>query len=300
VVDIKMKAISLKTAFLIIFLLTSVAAAYPSDVKAAGIIQVGMALDGSTSITSSDWTIILDGVASALENNVPHDGTVELTVVQFSSGLSETHGSFSFKAKTEVAPTVITAGNFASVATAIQNIVQGKGSTPMADGVWVAWLDMSGSQNFQTASKQVINIATDGVPNQRWSDTNLRTPAGTSPSDVTDARNAAVTAGLEELDAEGIGSGVDVNYLRDSVVWPQPGTIAPPFNAGWVQQVADAASFKSAIGHKFEIISAPRATLPVAGVVMSVDKFGILGPYLALLGLMAVLSTVIMVKKRRD
>ena len=293
-----MKAISLKTAILIIFLLTSMAATYPSEVKAAGIVQVGMALDGSGSISSGDWTLILNGVATAIENNVPHDGTVELTIVQFSSGLSETHGSFSFMAKTEVPPTVITAGNFASVATAIRSIVQDGGSTPMADGVWVAWLDMSGSQNFRTASKQVINLATDGVPNERWSDTNLRNPAGSSSSDVTDARNADVAAGLDELDVEGIGPGVVVNYLRDSVVWPQPGTIAPPFNAGWVQLAADAAAFSSAIGHKFEIIT--KVTNPVAGVVMSVDKFGILGPYLALLGLMAVLSTVLVVKKRRD
>jgi len=293
-----MKAISLKTVILIIFLLTSVAATYPSEVKAAVTVQVGMVLDGSGSISSSDWTTIVNGIASAVENNVPHDGTVELTVVQFSTGLSETHGSFSFMARTEVAPTVITGSNFATVATTIRNIAQDGGRTPMADGVWVAWLDMSGSQNFRTASKQVINVATDGEPNERWSDTNLRTPAGTSSSDVTDARNAAVTAGLDELDAEGIGTGVNVNYLRDSVVWPQPGTIAPPFNAGWVQQVADAAAFAAAIGHKFEIIS--KTTLPVAGVVMSVDKFGILGPYLGLLGLMAVLSAVIMVKKRRN
>jgi len=154
VVDIKMKAISLKTAFLIIFLLTSIAATYPSEVKAAGIIQVGMALDGSDSIISSDWTIILDGVATAIENNVPHDGSVELTVVQFSSGLSETHGSFSFMARTEVPPTVITAGNFASIATTIRSIVQDEGRTPMADGVWVAWLECLVPRTFgQQASK---------------------------------------------------------------------------------------------------------------------------------------------------
>ena len=157
---------------------------------------------------------------------------------------------------------------------------------------------MSGSPNFRTASKQIINLATDGVPNERWSDTNLRNPVGNPSSDVTDARNAAVTAGLEELDAEGIGPGVVASYLRDSVVWPQPGTIAPPFNPGWVQLAPDAASFSSAIGEKFERIT--KVNNPVAGVVMSVDKFGILGPYLALLGLMAVLSTVLVVKKRRD
>jgi hypothetical protein len=50
------------------------------------------------------------------------------------------------------------------------------------------------------------------------------------------ARNNAIAAGITEISAEGIGDipAVDVNWLRDSIVYPAPGTIAPPWTSGWV------------------------------------------------------------------
>jgi hypothetical protein len=231
------------------------AAICPSPAHAAGIVQIGLVLDNTGSIAAPNWAIIVTGVATALTNNIPHDGTVELTVVDFSDGLSEVHGTFTYYAKTEVAPTLITAINFAAVASTISLIPYTGGSTSMADGVYVAWLDMAASPNFQASGRQIINLATDGVPNVRWSCTTCTGYAGGDDhSDVTAARNLAVTGGLDELDSEGIGTGVDMNYLRDSVVWPQPGTIAPPYTAGWVEQVADATAFAAALANKFQVI----------------------------------------------
>ena len=43
-------------------------------------------------------------------------------------------------------------------------------------------------------------------------------------------------------------------------MWPQPGNIAPPFNAGWVQQVADAAAFAAAMGNKFQVVLSTTST----------------------------------------
>lgn len=47
--------------------------------------QLAMVLDGSGSISDSDWDLMRNGLANAIENKsiFPHDGSVELTVIQF-------------------------------------------------------------------------------------------------------------------------------------------------------------------------------------------------------------------------
>ncbi|GAF91054.1 unnamed protein product, partial [marine sediment metagenome] len=47
--------------------------------------QMAMILDGSGSIFDNDWDIMLEGLATAIEDVgcFPHDGSVELTVIQF-------------------------------------------------------------------------------------------------------------------------------------------------------------------------------------------------------------------------
>jgi len=222
-------------------------------------VQLAMVLDGTGSILPGDWTIIKNGVADAVEKSLPHDGSVELTVVQFCTGVSESHDGILYYAKTEVAPTIITTTNYATIANAIRAIVQGSGTTPMADGVWVAWDDIRDSPNFGIAENQIINLATDGAPNVVWSDTTRTT--GDPYTDVTAARNAAVEEGLDELDSEAIGAGPDIPFLRDDVVWPQPGTEAPPFTPGWVQWVPDADAFADAVAEKFKKVVPPELTI---------------------------------------
>jgi hypothetical protein len=67
---------------------------------------------------------------------------------------------------------------------------------------------------------------------------------------------------LDELDAEAIGTSPDINWLRDYVVYPQPGHIAilgnsSSFVAGWVLPISSFSDFPEAISKKFEIISTP-------------------------------------------
>jgi hypothetical protein len=280
----------LKTALGALLLMTIVAACQPT-VSAQPTVQLAMVIDGSGSISSGDWTVIVNGVADGVLNHVPQDGTVELTVVQFAADLpGETHGAFTFLVRTEVAPTVITSANVVAVSNTIRALVQGLGETPLADGVWVGWLNMAGSPNFNPLQRQVINLATDIDDRStivRWADTTLRNPAHTALEDVTDARNAAVAAGLDELDSEAIGPSPMLNYLRDSVAWPQPGTIAPPFTPGWVQWVQNAQAFADAVGEKFERIL-PHPTHPVGGTVMSGSQL----PITYLLACMLLAATV--------
>lgn len=214
-------------------------------VPVGGLVQLGLTLDSSGSISSGDFAIMLSGTAEAVRSNLPHDGTVELTVVQFGT-----------VASLEVAPSVITEANFEAVATAIEGIVKYGGNTAMAAGLNLTWFEMKNSPNAAVAMKQIINLATDGQPNILLP---VNFTTGDAHDDVTLVRNNAAGEApyLDELDAEAIGAGPDVTWMRDGVVWPQPGTIAPPHDAGWVEYVADAAAFAEAIAMKFEIVIPP-------------------------------------------
>jgi len=221
--------------------------------------QLGLVVDGSSSISSSEFAIIREGIAAAVRNasQMSHDGTVELTVVQFGGWWSA-----SVRARVEVYPTVITTANYESVANIIENINQMGGYTPLADGLLLCWSQISGSSNFPIATKQIINVATNGEPNialkatppPSWV-TLLGPPPGDGDGDATWVRNGAVSEGLDELDAEGIDTTTsNINWMRDYLVYPQPGTIAPPYTAGWVKYCADFEEFAVAVGEKFRIV----------------------------------------------
>ena len=78
---------------------------------------------------------------------------------------------------------------------------------------------------------------------------------GNSYDDVVLVVGWAVAEGLDELDAEAITSGADVAWLRDYVVYPQPGYQTPPFaGPGWVRYVDTFEEFADTIGEKFDII----------------------------------------------
>jgi len=185
------------------------------------------------------------GVADGIRNNIPDDGTVELCVIQFADN---------GPAVVEIAPTVIDSPTTAeAVATAVEGITQLYEMTSMADGLWLTWNTMKNSPNFVAGNKQIINLATDGLPNELL--TLAPGTTGNAADDVSMVVGWAVAEGLDELDAEAIGVGADVAWLRDYVVYPQPGYQTPPFaGPGWVRYVADFQEFADTIGEKFEII----------------------------------------------
>jgi hypothetical protein len=206
--------------------------------QAAGLTQVGLCLDDSGSISAADWTIIANGVASAVANVIPHDGSVELTVVQFSD-----------TARVALSPTIITAANYAAIAASLAAMPQQGGLTAMPEGLNITWMLMYNSANFATATRQIINVATDGGPNVQLNTTT------TDPSDpynqTTYIRDLAASQGLDEIDAEAIGAGADVLWMREGLALT---SVAPPYNTGWVQQVTDATAFAEAMQTKFAII----------------------------------------------
>lgn len=223
-------------------------------------VELAFLVDGSGSISRADFTTMINGIATALENEqcVPHDGTLELTVIQFASS-----------ARIEVDKARINSIDDArAVAGIIRNMSQLNSLTNYA-----AAFDLAiNTVNF-SATRQVINITTDGGPN---------TPDSTAH---VAAVQRAIAAGFDEIDAEGVGltavqtaivhasdaSGSNpIGVLRDEVVYPQPGILVtqsdawPPGRAGWVRLVDNIQQFADTVCEKFQVTVAPRRT-PIAG-----------------------------------
>lgn len=204
--------------------------------------QMVLLIDGSGSIAGSDFQIMLDGIAAAVGDRtcLPHNGSVELSVIQFST-----------VAVLEVGPTVINSTTTATTfANDVANITQLGNNTNYQAAFDLARTTITGSPNFATASFQAINMSTDGEPT-----------AG-SPDPVTgaiNARNAAVSAGVDEIDVEAIGmTSAAVTWIQDNILYPQPGNIAPPFTPGWLVDIVDFQDYASSLCEKFQVVVPPQ------------------------------------------
>ncbi|MCJ7571137.1 MAG: VWA domain-containing protein [Candidatus Thermoplasmatota archaeon] len=122
--------------------------------------QLAMILDGSGSISSSDWNTMKTGLANSVENSsiFPHDGNIELTVIQFGQT----------KAQLELGPIAVTKDNYVSIGNQIMNIQQIGGNTPMDCGIRLAADKLRNSIRFDPKTRQIVNLITDGVANCYW------------------------------------------------------------------------------------------------------------------------------------
>jgi len=189
-----------------------------------------------------EWNTEISGLRNAILDDgcIPHC-CVELTVIQFAGNLPN-------DARTEIGPIVVTDSNRVSIAADVLNITHVEGITPIEAGIDLAVVELTGSLYFSTTPIQIINISSDvGYYVVDYDATEI-------------ARNNAIAAieyGIHQLEisAEAVGDIVssDINWLRDDIVWPQPGSIAPPFTSGWVYDVGlDTGMFKEAICEKIE------------------------------------------------
>lgn len=187
---------------------------------AAQTVELCALLDGSGSIISTDFTLQAEGLASAVEDPtiLPQNSTVTVSVVQFSS-----------TAQTEVSPTLIDSQATAdSVAATIRAMTQIGGSTRIDFGI-----DQCTSLFAFTANKQTIDVSTDGE----------------GSGDPVTAADNAVAAGVDVINALGVGSGVDVTQL-EAIVRPQPPSTIP--DDGFVLLVADFNEFAQAVAEKIQ------------------------------------------------
>lgn len=222
--------------------------------SAAPTTQLGFLIDASGSIGTTNFGIMRSGYAAAL-GALPTDGSIEVTVYTFATGTVQV-----------VAPTVVTAGSLAGVIAAINAMVYTQGSTATDLGIAAISNAMTGSANYNAGLRSIINLATDGVPNNQ----NLAVAAAL----------AAQSAGIDAMTSEVIGGSLAAaNAVADMVFspvcGPSPtcGIVLPdgsiPTNpmttTPWALQVNNFADFPVAINAKVQAIIVNR--LPEPGSV---------------------------------
>jgi hypothetical protein len=249
----------------LLFFIIFDAIVFSEECQAKVEVQLGFALDGSGSIAGADWSTQLTGLANVITSNAfPKDGTVELTIVQFGVNCPAGFGS-----NVEITPTIITANNYLQIASSVKTITQGGGNTPLSCGLNLLADTMFLSPNFDPNLKQVINIITDGDPNVCCASPSYCGKFSiicNAKSDSVAARNYLInklklTPNEDRITCEFIGSITTFrNWIRDNIVWPQPGMIAPPYpaNNGWVRMIPTYNELEEAIKEKIKVIIPPK------------------------------------------
>ena len=238
---------------------------------AAPTTQLGFLIDASGSISTSNFNTMRNGYAAAL-GGLPTDGSIELTVFTFSTGVMQV-----------VAPTLITVGSLAGVVSAVQNMAYTAGTTATAAGINAITAAMLGSANYDSGLRSIINIATDGEPNV--SDT-----TGTPREAALQAALNASQTGIDALTAEAIGN-FNFGILQDLVFSPLSGPCTgcgvmladgstptdPMTNLPWVLQVNSFDDFPTAINAKVQAIVAPQDVPEPGALALVITALGALG-----------------------
>jgi len=230
-----------------------------------GFTQLAMILDGSGSIDSPDWQLMRTGLANAIEdpNIFPHDDSVELSVIQFGVDPNDRNS------RVEISPTIVNSGNYDVIGGQIRGISQGEGWTPMAAGIYLTVDSIKNSVNFNISERQVLCLVSDGEPTCTVDEGDYTGyDCGTSSSQINAGKvstesassyaisQLSMTTEQDELNSIAVGSGPDIDWLNSSIVWPQPGYLAPPFDlgSGWVSHVQTWQEFAAVIEEMFRLL----------------------------------------------
>lgn len=236
--------------------------------------QLVMLLDGSGSIAPSDWTLQIEGLAAAISNNdtFPHDGSVELTVIQFGGG-SWNPGSPGH-AQIEIGPVIVNESNNASIENSVRNIPQLNSMTPTACSIYMGADTTFNSDIFDPNIRQIIMMVTDGDPTQgclcdgdyiadEWDPGNDKRAEYRVHAEIARdylINTLGMTVDQDEFNAIAVGqSAAHAPWLKNNIVWPEPGYYAPPFNVnsphtGWLRNVTTWEEFAETIDECFGII----------------------------------------------
>jgi hypothetical protein len=171
--------------------------------------QMAFCLDGSGSIWPDEWAIMINGLDNAIGNPayVPQDGSVELSIIQFSTGYGGPD------ARLELAPTIVTDSTIGGILTTINGITQMGRRTNLSAGITLSANTLVNSPNYSPDIWQVINIVTDGEPNE----------PGAGEPEAQAAVDAAVASGIDEIDVETVGissTNAIITWLATSIVYP--------------------------------------------------------------------------------
>ncbi len=190
---------------------------------AAPSIDLALCIDGSGSISSSDFELQRLATASAIEDAriVPQDGSVRITVIQFATTVQNV-----------VLPTIID-----SPATAVAVADQVDSMTQLGSGTNLGGCIERATElilnEVSEATNRVIDVSTDGNP--------------TEGPDSEEAAAAAEAAGIDVINAIGVGN-ANVSLL-EAIAFPKPVGGA----RGFVAYVDDFVEYVERIGQKIEL-----------------------------------------------
>ena len=215
--------------------------------------QLAMILDGSTSISSTNWRLMRTGLANAIKDPsvFPHDGTVELTIIQF--GQRDWWGTQ--YARKEIGPVVVTENNYLTIGSAIGNLRQLGGYTPMGCGIYLTADTVVNSLFFDSSKRQVICMVTDGQPNCSCNPSTYtgrfvnctvgKTVAEEGRNYLIDILN--LSAGQDQFSIIAVGDDTNTPWLKNNIAWPEPGNYAPPYQPGWIRNVSSWQEFSESV-----------------------------------------------------
>jgi hypothetical protein len=146
-------------------------------------VELGLAIDGSGSISPADFALQRDAYAAVLADAsvLARNGTVAIGVYLFSDAV-----------ETVFPMTTITNANIAALIAAINGMVAPAGFTNISGAITVATDDIFG--NGLASDRQLIDVSTDGVNNV---------------GDLPAAQTYALAAGIDAINCLGIGAGAD-------------------------------------------------------------------------------------------
>lgn len=210
--------------------------------------QIGFVLDASGSVGATNYDKVRDGLNAAL-SGLPQDGTVEVTVVTYSSSAQQV-----------VAPTVVDASTLAGIQNAISSHSYAGGLTNTEAGLDLLTSLMINSTNFaDPGTTSAANLTTDGQ-------SNVGTP-GTASA-------AMAAAGIDSLSIEAIGSGLTSPAGQSEMLsLAFPGTpillatnetnIPNPANGSWVVPVSDFDAYAAVVLAKVQAVVTPTPPVDV-------------------------------------
>ena len=222
--------------------------------------QMVICLDASNSIDSDTWAFMTAGVANAIKTVVPHDGSVELGVNKF----GYTKDGIGYAEIVWPMQVIESEADANAIADNVALEDKTAGWTPTGQAIDLAVLMMKGTEenpnpNFAYAPRHIINVVTDGEPAQAGDPGYVEAKAA-----AVAARNLAITGGITELSAElvpawdtSVITDADVDWWLESMVWPQPGKIAPPFDpvhSGFVAECYNAEDIVETIKGKVDCV----------------------------------------------
>ncbi len=225
----------------------------------ASITQLGFALDASGSISIPNYNLLRTGLSDALAG-LPVDGTVEITIVSYGSGVA-----------TVTAPTILTAASLLIIQGQIAGHIKAGGGTNTAGAIDSLTALMVGSASFALGdTRSIINLATDGVPNSQ------------AAAEASGA--AALAAGIDALSIEAIGSGVSSAAAlanMAAIAFPGPVTILPvnsvvipsPLLGSWVVPVSDFDALAPVLAAKVQA-SVTQVPIPGTAALFAVAMLG--------------------------